>query len=135
MSDDVLASGFVPPHTLVERESALRGDLPKGAQEGLYKLGTAIMISREGISERVRNPDLPEWFPAVVVMPPEEPGNWYRWYDPFIWYETEIDLSNGGDWCTAKRNMAYVGNLWCPKYPRPCWAIPTSEFKQPEKDS
>lgn len=117
----------VPPHTLADRAAALAGDLPEPAKSGRYKLGTTIMVHRDSIGEEVCNPDLPPWFAAVVVLPPAEPGNWYRWYDPYIWYETEIDLTNGGRWCTEKRNMSYVGKLWHPKWPD-CWAIPVEHF-------
>lgn len=104
--------------------------LPKEAREGPYRIGAIIMVSRDAISEDIRNPDLPEWFPARVCMPPEnEPGNWYRWYDPFIWYETEIDLSNGGKWCTEKRNQAYTGKLWYDaEWCRDWWAKPADSL-------
>lgn len=111
---------------VMQQQAAHRGDLPEGATDGPYKIGAMIMVSRDSIAEIVRNPDLPEWFPAQVIMPPEnEPGNWYRWYDPFIWYETEIDLSNGGEWCTEKRNQAYTGKLWYDaEWCREWWAKP-----------
>lgn|SRR3990167_2766983 len=120
-------------------------NLPDEAKTGRYRLGTTIMVSAESVGELYRNPDLPLWFAARVCMPPEESGNWYRWYDPFIWYETDFDLSNGSDWCTAKRNMCYVGKTaMSPTYlasdhhlqwhkPEGChcldfWAIPLDEW-------
>lgn len=119
-------------------------NLPGGAKTGRYRLGATIMVSRDSIGGSCRNADLPAWFAARVCMPPEESGNWYRWYDPFIWYETDFDLSNGGNWCTAKRNMCCVGKLAVlPSYrhdshkPRGCWcqefwAIPLEEWKDTE---
>ena len=120
-----------------QRDAAGRGDLPPGASEGTYALGTPIMVSRDGLGAEIRNPDLPCWFPARVCMPEEdEPGNWYRWYDPYIWYETEIDLSNGGEWASAKRNKAYVGKLWYDaEWCRDWWAMPLDAFKETEPSS
>lgn len=104
-------------------------DPPQEAKTGRFRLGTSIMVSRESIGESYRNPDLPPWFAARVCMPPaEEVGNWYRWYDPFIWYETDFDLSNGSDWCTAKRNMCYVGRLAIGSR-NDFWAIPMQEWE------
>lgn len=111
--------------------------LPEGAEDGPYRLGAAIMVSRDSIHADIRNPDLPKWFPARVCLPPDEPGNWYRWYDPFVWYETEIDLSNGGDWSTANRGMCYVGKtFYRPTKPWPSydirdfWAYPLDVWRE-----
>lgn len=98
-------------------------ELPLSARVGWLAIGQPIMVQRESLAVEIRNPELPEWFPARVCMPPDEPGNWYRWYDPFIWYETEIDLSNGGEWATAKRNVAYVGKT----SGRDAWVKPMKE--------
>lgn len=113
--------------------------LPREATEGPFALGAVIMVSRDCIGATIRNPDLPQWFPALVRFPPaNEPGNWYRWYDPYIWFETELDLTNGGGWCTANRNTGYVGKTY---YERddgrlnnydgtPYWAYPLDVWKR-----
>lgn len=103
--------------------------IPDGALEGSYCLGSVILVSRESINEGVRNPKLPEWFPAIVCTPGTGAGNGYRWYDPFVWYRALIDLSNGGShWPCSERNKCYVGKLWNPKFsPLEYWAIPASE--------
>lgn len=118
--------------TTTEYTEALKivRELPSAAVVGPWAIGEKILVSREAISDLIRNPDLPTWFPARVALPPREEGNWYRWYDPFIWYETEIDLSNGGQWPTEDgRNRTYVGKLWydgCKDF----WAIPASKVAE-----
>lgn len=104
---------------------------PMEAREGPYAIGTPVMVSRDSIAESIRNPALPEWFPARVCLPPPEAGNWYRWYDPFVWYETEGDLSNGGEWCTEKRSMCYSGKQFYAEHPEwEHWIIPRADWLQ-----
>src|SRR5690349_6360928 len=63
------------------------GHAPPEANEGPYKIGAIIMVSRDSIAEGYRLTGLPQWFPAHVCYP--EADNTYRWYDPFIHYETD----------------------------------------------
>ena len=88
--------------------------LPHDHKDSLYKIGTIVTVSRECIHKDVRNPELPEWFKAVIVWAPPEPGNSYRWYDPFVWFRSDYILSNGSEWSTEDRHVCYVGKLWYP---------------------
>lgn len=88
--------------------------LPEEAKSGTYALGTAIMVAAASLGPEYGLPDLPEWFPARVCLPPPIPGQWYRWYDPFIWYETEGPIHVESEHSPA--NMAYVGKKWYPPY-------------------
>lgn len=114
-----------------------REDLPAAAKSGIYALGKMIMVSRRLFREGYGLPDLPEWFPARVCLPPPVPGQWYRWYDPFIWFETEGPIHSESDSCPS--NMSYVGKLWHPPYvskfdgethyTTDFWARPIEEYR------
>lgn len=86
------------------------GESPPEAKEGPYKIGAMIMVSRDGLGADYRLPDLPEWFPARVCYPDPGHGNNYRWYDPFIWYETEGPIHKPSE--SQADNHGYVGKLW-----------------------
>ena len=112
------------------------GTLPKGAVEGPWAIGETIMVSRDSFGEGYHNPSLPLWFPGQACKPPEdEPGNWYRWYDPYIWYETEGDLSaSDKPWCCGDRNKSYVGKLWY-EGATDYWAIPIEIWHQLSREA
>jgi hypothetical protein len=89
--------------------------LPEEAVSGVYALGTIIMVSRASFgTEGYGLPDLPEWFPARVCLPPPVEGQWYRWYDPYVWFETDGPVHRETEYCPA--NMSYAGRLWSPVY-------------------
>lgn len=104
---------------------------PPEADTGRYKIGTIVMVSRDGLHSVDRREDLPQWFPARVCWPPESSmGATYRWYDPFVWFETEIEVWSEKANINYPRNMFWNGNLWDPRNDE--WTIkyPTSH-KQP----
>lgn len=106
-----------------------RAEVPDEAKEGPYALGKMIMVHRDSLAVDYRLPDLTEWFPARVCLPPPVPGQWYRWYDPFIWYETDGPIHNPTE--HSPQNMSPVGNLWNANY-RPedlRWACPIDVWK------
>ncbi len=115
-----------------------RTELPEQAKSGLYALGTTIMVASASLHEDIREVGLSEWFPARVCLPPPVAGQWYRWYDPFIWYEAEGPIHVLSD--AAPRNMAYVGSLWHEPYVssytgelRTCekfWCIPIDKWRE-----
>ena len=114
------------------REMVERGEatLPPDAIEGVWAIGKMIMVSRDSLAEGYRRDDLPQWFPARICYPPEDvPGQWYRWYDPFIWFETEIVLHDEAR--LAPANMSYVGKLYHEKYRRDdAWAYPMDVWRE-----
>lgn len=106
-------------------------DLPDEAREGTYALGTMIMVSRNSMAADYRLADLSEWFPARVCLPPPVSGQWYRWYDPFVWFETDGPIHHETD--SAPMNTNCVGKLWGPGYYRDSaeqWAYPIEEWKR-----
>ena len=106
-------------------------ELPDEAITGTYALGTVIMVNRDSLREQYRLAGLPQWFQARVCLPPPVPGQWYRWYDPFIWYEAEFPIHEESD--NAPANMSYVGKLWNPRYKpesRDKWAYPIGVWKE-----
>ena len=102
--------------------------LPKEATEGPYALGSIIMVSRKSFAHDYVLHDIPAWFPARVCLPPAVPGQWYRWYDPFIWYETEIPIHLPTD--HTPENMGYVGKVWYDGKPSE-WFNPYSFWAYP----
>lgn len=106
-------------------------ELPEEAKDGPYAIGKMIMVCRDSLGKDYRVPDLPEWFPVRVCLPPPVAGQWYRWYDPFVWYETDGPIHEGSDACPL--NMAYVGKLWSPSYrpdSRDQWAYPVDVWRE-----
>lgn len=106
-------------------------EFPAEAKEGPYALGAMIMVSAASLGPDFRIPDLADWFPARVCLPPPVPGQWYRWYDPFIWYETDGPIHIPVD--HSPPNMSYVGKLWSSTYKpdsREQWAYPIAEWKR-----
>lgn len=104
---------------------------PLEAREGPYALGAVIMVNRDSLDKDFRHRGLPQWFPARVCLPPPFAGQWYRWYDPFIWYETETPIHP--DSPAMPSNMAYVGKLWSPDWKpdsRDQWAYPVAEWQR-----
>ena len=89
------------------------------------------MVAKASFEAGYILPDVAEWFPARVCLPPPISGQWYRWYDPFIWYETDGPIHIPSD--SAPENMAYVGKLWSATY-RPdsleMFAYPIAEWKR-----
>lgn len=112
------------------REMVERGEakLPPNAESGPWALGQMIMVSRDSLAEGYRRDDLPQWIPGRVCYPPDVPGQWYRWYDPFIWFETEIALHDDTEHAPA--NMSYVGNLYHSEYKPDAWAYPIDVWRE-----
>lgn len=115
--------------------------LPEGAVSGPYALGKTIIVARKSIDVSARNPELPEWFLARVCRPANS-ADAFRWYDPFVHFETELDLTSTDQW-SRPRNVSYVGKLfyvptWVsdgvlggPYYnERDFWAYPPDDFQR-----
>jgi len=81
-------------------------EVPDQAKEGPWALGETIMVSRDSMREDDRTTDCPEWFAAQVCLPRGE-GGWYRWYDPYVHFETDFSINIG-----SKPNYGYVGKKW-----------------------
>lgn len=105
-------------------------DLPDEAKNGPYRLGAVLMVHRDSMSEDYRLPDIAEWFPARVCLPPSVPGQWYRWYDPFIWFETDGPIHTRTD--AAPENVSTTGKVWSDYYRDSLdrWAYPIEEWRR-----
>jgi len=106
---------------------------PIEADEGPYKIGTLVMVNRTALQADVRNPLLPEWFPAIVCEPPRNDDGWlYRWYDPFIWMKTEADVWKEDAVIMYPKNMFYSGSTYYEgvlAYREP-WVWPVETWKE-----